>query len=106
TVRSAEDSENGGASISVGSSTGSSDSVVKRDSPVVSAASSARASPALDQDASSSTGSTVRRVGGELKSPRKRGRRAERVASRRRSTLNAWELNTLITGEVAVSSPR
>ncbi|KAL8392243.1 hypothetical protein RB595_002440 [Gaeumannomyces hyphopodioides] len=99
TARSAEDSENGSASIG---SVGSSDSV-KRESPATSAASSARASPAVDQDAGSSTGPTVRMVVGELKSPRKRGRRAERVASRRRSTLNAWELNTLISGEVAVS---
>ncbi|KAL8305959.1 hypothetical protein RB601_009197 [Gaeumannomyces tritici] len=101
TARSAEDSEVGGASIG---SSNSADSV-KRDSPATSAASSARASPAVDQDAnSSSTGSaTVRMVVGELTSPRKRGRRAERVASRRRSTLNAWELNTLISGEVAVS---
>jgi len=35
--------------------------------------------------------------------PRKRERRTSRVASRRRSTLNPWELGALIQGNVAVS---
>ncbi len=34
---------------------------------------------------------------------RKRERRTEKVASRRRSTLNPWELETLITGSVNVA---
>ncbi len=36
--------------------------------------------------------------------PRKRERRTSRVASRRRSTLNPWELGALIQGNVAVGT--
>ncbi len=37
--------------------------------------------------------------------PRKREKRATKVASRRRSTLNPWELESLISGGVGVASP-
>jgi hypothetical protein len=37
--------------------------------------------------------------------PRKRERRVSKVASRRRSTLNPWELESLIQGSVAVATP-
>jgi hypothetical protein len=43
---------------------------------------------------------------GELVVPkRKRERRVSKVASRRRSTLSPWEMQSLISGAVAVSSP-
>lgn len=38
----------------------------------------------------------------EKEKPRKRERRASKVASRRRSTLNPWELQSLIAGDVNV----
>ncbi|TLS24212.1 hypothetical protein PpBr36_08385 [Pyricularia pennisetigena] len=106
TTKSADDSEQGGASVR------SIDSGVE---PVRRMAAGGARSPLPElavsggsEDKGSSTGSTVRAVVDKPQdlSPRKRGRRAEKVASRRRSTLNAWELKTLISGEVAVSPSR
>ncbi|TLD28829.1 hypothetical protein PspLS_03522 [Pyricularia sp. CBS 133598] len=105
TTKSADDSEQGGASVR------SIDSI----EPIKRAATGGARSPLSEltvsggsEDKGSSTGSTVRVVVDKPQdlSPRKRGRRAEKVASRRRSTLNAWELKTLISGDVAVSPSR
>jgi hypothetical protein len=41
----------------------------------------------------------------EVVKPRKRERRTSKVASRRRSTLNPWELESLIQGSIAAAPP-
>ena len=54
-----------------------------------------------DDELAASGGSTA--AGAVALAPRKRELRASRAASRRRSTLNPWELETLISGAVGVA---
>lgn len=57
--------------------------------------------PVDAQDEGNGEGAAVELV---LEKPRKRDRRVNKVASRRRSTLNQWELESLIMGSVGVEA--
>lgn len=72
----------------------------------------AEEAPSSRKRASAAAASPVPNKISEISQPRKRQRdlsrskHAEKVASRRRSTLNPWELQSLIAGEVVPPTPR